>query len=200
MAETSFRPCRGRRRAGRLCRGDPGGAAWHERRAGRARASRRHLPELGLHPDQGAAARLGNPPPAAPSRRVRLFGARHLLRPEKTRGPLARRRQAIVERRRLPAEEEQGHGVRRRGEARRQRKARGGEGRQGRSPTSPPSISCWRPARAPARCPGSNPTASWCGPTRRRWSRKPSRNRCWSSARARSASNSPASTATWAPR
>ena len=27
-----------------------------EGRAGRARASRRHLPELGLHPDQGVAA------------------------------------------------------------------------------------------------------------------------------------------------
>ena len=33
----------------------------------RARASRRHLPELGLHPDQGAAAHGRDLPPAAPS-------------------------------------------------------------------------------------------------------------------------------------
>ena len=33
---------------------------------GRARAPGRHLPQLGLHPDQGAAAHLGDQPPAAP--------------------------------------------------------------------------------------------------------------------------------------
>ena len=59
-----IRSGRGRRRAGRLCRGDPGGAARHEDGARRARASRRHLPELGLHPDQGVAAHLGDLPPA----------------------------------------------------------------------------------------------------------------------------------------
>ncbi len=44
------------------------------------------------------------------------------------------------------------------------------------------------------------PTASGSGPTRKRWCRRRSPNRCWSSARARSGSNSPASTVTWAPR
>jgi pyruvate/2-oxoglutarate dehydrogenase complex dihydrolipoamide acyltransferase (E2) component len=62
-----------RRRAGRLCRGDPRGAARHEDRGGRARASGRHLPQLGLHPDQGAAALLRDQPPAAACRRFRLF-------------------------------------------------------------------------------------------------------------------------------
>ena len=47
---------RNRRRAGRLCRGDPRGAARHEDGGRRARAAGRHLPQLGLHPDQGAAA------------------------------------------------------------------------------------------------------------------------------------------------
>ncbi len=58
-------------------------------------------------------------------------GQRHFLRRQEGRGPLARRRQAIVERRRLPDAQEQGDGVRRRGDARGQGQARGGEGRQG---------------------------------------------------------------------
>ena len=61
-----------RRRAGGLRRRDPGGAARHAHRAGRARASGRHLPQLGLHPDQGAAARGRDLPPDAQHRRLRL--------------------------------------------------------------------------------------------------------------------------------
>ena len=99
-----------------------------------------------------------------------------------------------------PAQEEQGHGVRRRGEARRQGQARGQAHQGRRARRSTPSTSSWRPARAPGTCPGSRPTASWSGPTRRRWSRRRCRSRCWSSAPARSASSSRASTATWAPR
>ena len=40
----------------------------------------------------------------------------------------------------------------------------------------------------------------WSGPIRRQWSQHRSRNRCWSSDRAPSASNSPAFTGQWAPR
>ena len=47
-----------RRGARRLCRRHPRGAARPQGRDRRARASRRHLPQLGLHPDQGAAAHL----------------------------------------------------------------------------------------------------------------------------------------------
>ena len=51
-----IRPHRHRLRAGRLCRRDPRGAARAEDGGRRARASRRHLPQLGMHSDQGAAA------------------------------------------------------------------------------------------------------------------------------------------------
>jgi pyruvate/2-oxoglutarate dehydrogenase complex dihydrolipoamide dehydrogenase (E3) component len=44
-----------------------------------------------------------------------------------------------------------------------------------------------------------NPTASSCGPTRKPWCPTPCRRTCWSSARAPSASNSPASSMRWAP-
>ena len=56
MADTFFRHHRHRRRARRLCRRHPGGPAGAEDRRRRARASGRHLPQLGLHSDQGAAA------------------------------------------------------------------------------------------------------------------------------------------------
>ncbi len=46
---------RDRRRAGRLRGGDPRRAARQASPLRRARQARRHLPELGLHPDQGAA-------------------------------------------------------------------------------------------------------------------------------------------------
>ena len=187
---------------GRLCRRHPRGAAGHEGRGGRARAAGRHLPQLGLHPDQGAAAHLGN---------LSLYAARRRLRPEMRRTSASTSARSSSARARwpgsstaasAPAEEEQGHRVRRLGQAERQgasspstsqRTARA-------SPTSPPSTSSWRPARgrAPA------------GPGARRQADldlqgshgagRPCRSRCWSSARAPSASSSPASTAPWAPR
>ena len=80
------------------------------------------------------------------------------------------------------------------GQARRSRRT------ASRSPTSRPSTSSWPPARGRARCRAWSPTASWSGPTRRRWCRRRCRSRCWWSARAPSASSSPASTATSAPR
>jgi dihydrolipoamide dehydrogenase len=46
--------------------------------------------------------------------------------------------------------------------------------------------------------PGSSPTASWCGPISRPWCRRKCRSRCWSWARAPSASNSLPSTIPWA--
>ncbi len=78
-----------------------------------------------------------------------------------------------------------------------QEQAQGLEGRQGRRATSPRRISSSRPARGPARFPASSrPTASGSGPTSMPWCRRPCRSLCWSSARARSASNSRASTET----
>ena len=55
MADT-LRPHRPRLGPRRLCRGDPRRAARPQDRDRRARDARRHLPQLGLHPDQGAAA------------------------------------------------------------------------------------------------------------------------------------------------
>ena len=56
-----------------------GGPARHEDRARRARASGRHLPQLGLHPDQGAAA-LGRDvrSPAAPPRATSASAAKEV--------------------------------------------------------------------------------------------------------------------------
>ncbi len=98
-----------RLRPRRLCRGDPRRAARLQDGDRRARASGRHLLQLGLHPDQGAAA-LG--------RDLSLRRARQELRPEDRgqgqsrpqgdRRPLARHRAAHEWRRRLPDEEEQG--------------------------------------------------------------------------------------------
>ena len=129
-----LRPHRDRWRAGRLCRRDPRGAARHEGGGGRERASRRHLPQLGLHPDQGAAA-LGRDLALDPARRrLRLHGQGRDLRPEEDRRALAQGGEAALERRRLPAEEEQGRGVRRLrqagGRAGRRTQGRRHEGRQ----------------------------------------------------------------------
>ncbi len=106
-------------------------AARHEDRDRRARKSRRHLPQLGLHPDQGAAAILRNLSSAAPAGRVRLFRQGHLLRREKDRRALAQGGGQTVGRRRLPDEEAQDHRVRRHREAEGQGRHRAdGQGRQ----------------------------------------------------------------------
>ncbi len=121
---------RARRRAGRVCRGDPRGTARHEDCLRRARAFGRHLPQLGLHPDQGAAQELRHQSSAASSRRLRLLGQGHHLRHQESRRALAQGGEAAVERRRLPAEEAQGHRHRWRGRAARQGQARRQQGRQ----------------------------------------------------------------------
>ena len=81
MADTQFRPHRHRRRARRLCRRDPRRPARHEDRDRRARAPGRHLPQLGLHPDQGAAALGRGQGAAAPPGRLRLRRRERQLRP-----------------------------------------------------------------------------------------------------------------------
>ncbi len=121
-----IRPDRHRRRPGRLRRRHPRGAARHEDRRGGAGASGRHLPELGLHPDQGAAAVSRDQPPAAQPRRVRLRRRQHPLRPAGGGEAVARRGQAARLGRGPPAEEEQGHGADGRRQAGRQGHRRGG--------------------------------------------------------------------------
>ena len=114
MAEQTFDLDRARRRPRRLCRRDPRRAARHEDRAGGARASRRHLPQLGLHPDQGAAAQLRDQPPAAHAGRLWLRRRQHPLRHRQDRQALPRGGEAALGGREAPVAEEQGHGVRRR--------------------------------------------------------------------------------------
>ena len=70
------------------------------------------------------------------------------------------------------------------------------EGRARARATIPPRTSSSRPARARVRYRALSPTRSSSGPISRRWCRrKPCRSRCSSSARARSASSSPPSSA-----
>ena len=116
--------------AGRIRRRDPGGAAEAEDRLHRARAPGRHLPELGLHPDQGAAALVGDLPPDAPRQGLRAERERRRLRPRRGGQALARGGQAAGRGRRAPPEEEQG----RRGDGRGQPAGEGqdrGQDRQG---------------------------------------------------------------------
>ena len=104
----------------------------------RARASGRHLPELGLHPDQGAAALGGGRPPAAARRRLRLQRQGRQLRP---------RRRSSSARARSPASSSRGVGYLLKknkvtvfdghGQARRHRQARRSRRTASRSPTSP---------------------------------------------------------------
>ena len=170
---------RGRRRAGRLRGRDPERAARHEDRAGRARASGRHLPELGLHPDQGAPARGRDLCADAPRRRLRLQGQGHRVRLCQGDQALAPGGESAQSRRAPPHEEEQGPGVRRPRPPRRQQDGRGRAGRQGHRERSGPSTSSSRPAPARARCRASSPTASTSGPTRRPWCPRRCRSRSW---------------------
>ncbi len=118
---------------GRLCDRDPGGAARLQDRDRRARVSRRHLPQLGLHPDQGAPA-LGRDLPLPAARQgLWALGREGRVRPVGRRQALARRLEAAQRRRRLPDEEEQGERDLGRGRDRRARQSHG-QGRQERSP------------------------------------------------------------------
>src|SRR3546814_15961073 len=75
----------------RLCGGDPRRATEAEDRGGGARAPRRHLPQLGLHPDQGAAALGRDLPHHAARRRLWPEGIERRLRPGAGGEALARR-------------------------------------------------------------------------------------------------------------
>ena len=117
-----------RLRARRLRHRDPRGAARLQDRDRRARISGRHLPQLGLHPDQGAAA-LGRDLPLPAARQgLRAHGREGRLRSGGGGQALARGVEAPQRRRRLSDEEEQGHGHLGRGGDRRARQ----DHRQGR--------------------------------------------------------------------
>ena len=163
----------------------------------RARASRRHLPQLGLHSDQSAAALGRNLSLHAARQGVRAQRPITVVRRQGRSAALARRLQAPQQRRRLPDEEEQDDVIW--GEATIEKPGEIGEGaadprrqraRWGRAPIRQ-STSSSRPARARACCRGSKPTGSWFGPISRRWCPTPCPSRCSSSAPVRSASNSP---------
>ena len=94
--------------AGRLCDRHPRGAARLQDRDRRARLSRRHLFELGLHSDQGAAALGRNLPLHAARQGLRAVGRQRGVRSGRRGQALARRRRPDEFRRRLPDEEEQG--------------------------------------------------------------------------------------------
>ncbi len=103
---------RSRFRPRRLCRGDPRGAARPQDRDRRARVARRHLPQLGLHPDQGAAALGRDLPLHAARRRITGSSAEKIsadLEAVVKRSP--RRRQAAQPGRHAPDEEEQDRGA-----------------------------------------------------------------------------------------
>ena len=174
MAETAFRSHRPRRRAGRLCRRDPRGAARHEDRGRRARASRRHLPQLGLHPDQGAAAHLGDLSSAARMPTTSASRPRTSASiSQEDRRALAQGREAALERRRLPDEEEQDHRDRRRRRSSPARaSSRSSQGRQDRREYTRQEHHP-RDRRAGALAARAwSPTASWSGPIARRWCRR----------------------------
>ena len=151
----------------RLCRGHPRGAAGPEDRGGRARAAGRHLPQLGLHPDQGAAAH--RPRSGTCMHRLDEFGfSADDIKFDPTKIVERSRKVAkqLSERRRLPDEEAQDH------RDRRARRKLAGKGKlavtkDGKTvASSPPRTSSSPPARGRARCRAWSPTASWSGPTR----------------------------------
>ena len=89
-----FRRHHHRLRSGRLRHRDPRRAARLQDRDRREVLSRRHLPELGLHPDQGAAALGRDLPLHAACQGLRPVGRQRLVRSESRGAALARRLQA----------------------------------------------------------------------------------------------------------
>ena len=160
---------------GRLCHRHPCGAAWLQDRDRRARFPRRHLLELGLHPDQGAAA-LGRDLPLHAARQgLRAQGGQRRLRSGRRDQALARRRRPHERRRRLPDEEEQGFGDLGRGHDRRARQdhREGQQDARAQGRARPGHLSGQahhrRDRRAAAlRCRDWSPTRSWSGPISRR--------------------------------
>ena len=114
---------------------------------------------------------------------------------ERSRGVAKQLNQGVTR----PDEEEQDRRAHGRGQAHRQGQA-DRHRRTARRPSLPPSTSSSPPAPGRATCRSPRPTASASGPIATRWRRRRCRPSCWSSARARSGSSSPASIPTWAPR
>ncbi len=142
-------------RTGRLCLRHPLFAARPEDGHCRAGRAGRHLPELGLHPHQGAAALVRDLPSHAPAGRVRLLRRQHQVRSLQDRRPLARRLQAAVERRRLPDEEAQDHRHRRRRHAGGAGQGERDQGRQDQRPHREEHRAGDRRARPHASGPGA---------------------------------------------
>ena len=114
-----------RLRPRRLCHRHPRRAARLQDRDRRARLSRRHLPQLGLHPDQGAAALGRNLSLHAARQGLRAEGRQCRLRRRGRGQALARGVEAAQRRRRLPDEEKQSLGHLGRGRDRRARQGHG---------------------------------------------------------------------------
>ena len=201
-----------RLRSGRLCDGHPRRPARLQDGDRRARASGRHLPQLGLHSDQGAAAHRRNLPLHETCQGLWPLGRKVGFDPAAVVQRSRACRRPAQQRRRRPAQEEQGARHLGRGEDRQARRGRGdtstkarhaaadpaAQGHAWRRHLSRPSTSSSPPAHGRARCRASRPTANWCGPISRPWCRRQCRSRCWSWARAPSASSSHPSTMPWA--
>ena len=106
MADT-IRPHRPRLRARRLCRGDPGEPARPQGGDRRAGEAGRHLPQLGVHPDQGAAADARDLPLSDPRLRLRPQRREGRLRPGEDRRPQPQGRRPAQRGRQGADEEEQ---------------------------------------------------------------------------------------------
>ena len=125
----------------------------------------RHLPQLGLHSDQGTAAHRRDLSLHAARRSVRPQQREAIVRSRQGRRAQPRRRQAAQPGRRAPDEEEQDHGGDGRGQAHRQRQDVGRPRPTARRPNSPPSTSSSQRVLGPATCRSPRPTESASGPT-----------------------------------
>ena len=153
----------------------------------------------GCNPDQGAASLVGDLPSAPAPRRIRIQRRQRRLRRRQGRGPKpGRRRPAGAGAVAHLLKKNGGRRHRRRGPSGRARQARGAQGRASPWPMSARRTSSSPPARGRAILPDIKADGKLI------WSYKeamvPERipgNRCWSSARARSAWSSPASSTAW---
>ena len=127
--------------------------------------ARRDLPQLGLHPDQGAAAHGRGVPLHDTRRRLRAQQREAVVRPRQGRRAQPRGRQAAQPGRHAPDEEEQDRRRDGRGQAHRRRASSASPAPTARRPSSPPSTSSSPPAPGRATCRSPRPTASASGPT-----------------------------------
>ena len=153
-----FRRPGDRRRARRLCRGDPRRAARAEDRLRREpRDAGRHLPQRRLHPVQGAAPRLRAVRGSRARRRSPSSGVkieRRRARPRRDARREGQGGQGADRRHRVPVQEEQGRLAQ--GRSRRSRAPTPGQGRRPHGHARRTSSS--PPARRSLRCPASRST------------------------------------------